>query len=163
MRRAGSRYGLPATNRSLKHAMEDFQDLKGCLGYIRIPETTVQLSLKKQARWKWIDEKTPDPSWALQEDVRWLEIYTVRGTQSGRKPPDTGVIEVEYLGRSEGVSHKDAVAKCGEVGTLEDHRHKAYLASSCCGCSFCSDKPRWRARKKTKGRRKHSHTVEREE
>src|SRR4051812_40385928 len=56
MRRAGSRYGLPPTNRSLKHAMVDFQNVKGPYAYVLLPGEDTVVSLNKGGRWAWTAE-----------------------------------------------------------------------------------------------------------
>ena len=166
MRREGSRYGLPATNRSLKYAMQDFQDVKGYCGVIRLPGSEVELSLKKQGRWNWVQDKIL-PEEAEGETVRdgkrrvWFESYTARGLRvepakllSVLKLDKTiEIVEVEYIGRNEKRTHQEAVHRASP-GFVHDERHAAFSASHCCGCTLCSTKPRNKALKKTKGKRK---------
>jgi hypothetical protein len=160
MRREVSRYGLKPTNRSLKHAMQLYQDVKGCIGIIRLPDDeSVPLSLKKQARWKWVQRKELPPACGVLDDVVWHESYTTQGLgcspveslaalQRGKRP----VVSVEYIGRFEARSPTMTRAR---GGATYDERHAAYATKCCCGCAMCSERPRDKSSKKTKGRRKH--------
>lgn len=168
MRRSGSRYGLPATNRSLKYSMQPFQRVAGCLGVIYLPNDPVPLSLKKHARWQWIENRTINPDWSLDAvesaDIIWCESYTTSGGEfpqsllplhlQSKGCDAKRVVNVEYLGRSQHISRP--VDKSSPSVFVHDERYGAYLAAYCCGCSFCSEKPRCKASKKTKGRQKHS-------
>jgi hypothetical protein len=160
MRREGSRYGLKPTNRSLKHAMQLYQDVKGVIGLIWLPDNdSVPLSMKKQARWEWVQRKELPPSSDASEEPVWHESYSTQGLgcspvpslttlQNSEKP----VVSVEYIGRFDARTPR-AVDERG--GTSYDERHAAYGTKSCCGCSMCSERPRHKASKKTKGRHKH--------
>lgn len=168
MRRTGSRYGLPPTNQSLKYAMQEFQDVAGCYGVIRLPGTKVALSLKKQARWKWVDSHTTDPTWNLHDSpVLWCKSFTTAGldylpvqTRAGKADDSASqIIDVEYFGRFSALPHKKAVAEKGDHDVIFDERYLAYSAAQCCGCSMCSDKPRNKSKQKCKGRRKYSNDL----
>jgi hypothetical protein len=152
MRRQGSRFGLPPTNHSLKHAMQDYQDVRGYYGTIALPGRFVTLSMKKQARWRWTDNHEVNPDWGISnvyKDLAWETTYDTRGgSLPDTKHPDVNTITLAYVGRYR-------AAKVTKSETTKDSRHFAYSASCCCGCSFCSDKPRNKAKKKTKGCRKH--------
>lgn len=158
MRRAGSRYGLPATNKSLKYAMEGFQDVDGCLGLIWLPNSTVALSMKKQARWQWIENREADPEWNFDsERVNWIEGYFTNfgfgfdNHQEDKEDKDD-VVRIEYFGRYTHVPHATAVSTSGDRN-ITDKRHQAFLAARCCGCSMCSQSTRWKSLKKGKGRK----------
>lgn len=156
MRRKGSRFGLKPTNRSLKHAMQLYQDVKGCIGVIRLPEVGgVTLSMKKQGRWKWVEDKDTIDG----EGVVWHESYTTQGMGCAPAPSllalkksGKEVVEVEYMGRFEARSH-DMARKRGS--NVHDERSDAYSTKCCCGCSMCSRSPRNKALSKTKGQQKH--------
>ena len=160
MRREGSRYGLRPTNRSLKHAMQLYQGVKGVIGLVWLPDDdSVPLSLKKQARWKWVERKELPPSHDGPEKPVWHESYTTQGLGCSPSPSLTvlkssgkPVVSVEYIGRFEA---RRARAVHTRGGTSNDERYAAYGTKSCCGCSMCSERPRHKAAKKTKGRRKH--------
>ena len=158
MRRAGSRYGLPATNKSLKYAMEGFQDIDGCIGVIWLPNTTVPLSMKKQGRWQLIKNREADPDWNLDNsDLTWSESYSTRGSHyrsfaDNKVQNKENVVEIEYLGRYTHVPHAAAVVNSGNPN-IKDDRYGAYLAARCCGCTICSESTRWKSLKKGKGRK----------
>lgn len=158
MRREGSRFGLKPTNRSLKHAMQLYQEVKGCIGIIRLQEDDgVALSLKKQGRWKWVEEEVGDGV----DGVMWHESYTTQGMGCSPAPSllalkSAGKIvhQVEYMGRFEARSHETARKR---NSTTHDERWSAFSTKCCCGCSMCSERPRNKAASKTKGRHKHKH------
>ena len=182
--------------------MNCFQELRGTSGLIIVPGAQVGLSLKKQARWKWVEERTVDPEWfirsgsgadsecCLSDQCIWVEKYDVDGNGiypsdlcSPRlrpnlcdKPdleaaheqeedvmvaPREKTVIVNRMGRS---VHTPPISRTGRQlpcpvteSVVVDDRHYAYAASRCCGCYMCSrGSPRWKAMKKTKGRRKHS-------
>jgi hypothetical protein len=157
MRREGSRYGLKPTNRSLKHAMQLYQDVKGVMGLIWLPDNdSVPLSMKKHARWEWVQKKEiPDAT----EDPVWHESYTTQGLGCSPAPSLTmlrgsgkPVVSVEYIGRFKAQTPSSVRVR---GGISYDERYAAYGTKSCCGCNMCSERPRHKASKKTKGRRKH--------
>jgi hypothetical protein len=160
MRREGSRYGLKPTNRSLKHAMQLYQEVKGVIGLIWLPDNdTVPLSMKKQARWRWVQRKELPPSPDPTEEPVWHESYTTQGlgcspvqSLTTLKRSGKPVVSVEYIGRFDARTPRTVRA---HGGNSYDERYAAYGTKSCCGCSYCSERPRHKASKKTKGRRKH--------
>jgi hypothetical protein len=126
------------------------------------------VSLKKQARWKWIEANRADPSWGVEDDPLFFRSYNLRGFawthadlrtrgQGDRGPHSelSNVIIVEILGRALQLPKGSKVHHSGPVerDVLIDERHLAYSAARTCGCSMCSwRRPRKKALKKTKGR-----------
>ncbi|KAJ3043545.1 hypothetical protein HK097_001712 [Rhizophlyctis rosea] len=159
MRREGSRYGLKPTNKSLKHDMQYFEDVKGCVGLITLPTSSTPLPLKKQSRWKHLHTLQFPNTTPLPTDTIRHGAYHTRGTSPHCSPKVTAlqkqghpIAYVDYIGRYEDVSHRKAmVNKNGDF--VCDMRWDSF--GGCCGCSMCSLPPRNKAKKKTKGRRKH--------
>jgi hypothetical protein len=155
MKRAGSRYGLPPTNKSLKYAMVEFQDVRGSYAYLHLPGDTTALSLNKKKRWAFTEGLIPS-------DVPVYVSYSARGVSNCLSPRlasaiDSGkpIVRVDIIGRAATWRGAPSIVKSSGA-VVYDERHAAYSAAECCGCTLCSQRPRKKALKKGKGKRKHN-------
>ena len=173
VQRAGSRYGQPKTNASLKFAMVEFQDFRGSKSTMKLPGFPVAFSLKKRGRWKWTDADMIPPEFEALPDAVFFKAYNARGYGWHAKEGDEccrpvgncvkhdaskPIVIIETVGQSRHLPRQrfrdPTNAQPVLKNTVVDERHLSYSQKCACGCQFCSQgAPRRKALNKTKGRK----------